>query len=192
MAATTRARGDTSGRMKREQPPGPDRETAQEEHLLHQAHRPQEDRPGDPDDPERRRGRRGGPHPGRLPSREEVVPAGRPSEQGRQLPHCREGPEEELPRAEGDHDRGHHSGQRPLASGAQQRRADLPAEPVPTRAVAEIVELVEVGVLTEGKPDAPGQERPSPRPEAAAPARRGTPRRWRRRILDATGGRDSG
>ncbi len=38
--------------------------------------------------------------------------------------------------------------------------AHLVPEPIATRTVAQIVQLVEVGVLAEGKADAPGQDGP--------------------------------
>ncbi len=44
---------------------------------------------------------------------------------------------------------------RPVPSGA---RADPAAEAVPPGPPAQVVELVEVGVLAEGRPDAPGQD----------------------------------
>ena len=48
--------------------------------------------------------------------------------------------------------------------------AHLVPEPIATRTVAQIVQLVEVGVLAEGKADAPGQDGPLRTPAAAWPA----------------------
>ena len=73
------------------------------------------------------------------------------SEQGRQLAHGGQGSEEEPPGADHHHEGGHDHGHGALAARAQERTADLATEAVTPRAVTEIVEVVEVGVLAEGR-----------------------------------------
>ena len=79
MAATTRARGETSGRMKRDSPSAPSGMQPRRRTFCTRPIDPKKTVPDEPDDPEGRRGRSGGPHSGRLPPGEEVVPAGRPA-----------------------------------------------------------------------------------------------------------------
>ncbi len=87
-----------------------------------------------------------------------MVPAGRPRRERRQLPHERQRPEEELAGAEGDDEERDHHRHGALSSRAQRRRPDPAPEAVTPRSPAQVVELVEVSVLAEGRPDASGQD----------------------------------
>ena len=151
MTATTRARGDTSGRMQTRDAPGAERDAPEEQDPLQGPHGAEEHRAGEADQAEGGRGRRGRAHPGRLPAREEVVPAGRPRRERRQLPDEGQRPEEELTGADGDDDERDDQATarwRPVLSGDRPHPAP---EAVPPGAPAQVVELVEVGVLAEGR-----------------------------------------
>ena len=102
MTATTRARGETSGRMKRETPQRAERDAAEEQDPLQRPHGAEEHGAGDADEAEGGRGRRGRAHAGRLPAREEVVPARRPRRQRGQLADEGQRPEEEVAGPERD------------------------------------------------------------------------------------------
>ena len=87
---------------------------------------------------------------------------------------------------------GHHHGHGALATGAQEGPADLAPEAVTARAMAQVVELVEVGVLAEAEPTLPVSTGRSGVSCCAAARRATTPRRWRPRSPGGTGARRSG
>ena len=79
--------------------PGAERDAPQEQDPLQGPHGTEEDGPREADQPEGGRGGRGGAHPGRLPAREEVVPARRPRRERGELPDQWQRPEEEIARS---------------------------------------------------------------------------------------------
>ena len=186
MTATTRARGPTRGRMKRDTPQIAHRNAAEQQYPLQCAHGAEQHGAGDPHETEERRCRGGRAHTGLLPTRKEVVPRPGPRGQRRQLADQGQCPEQELAGAQHDDERRHQDGQGALTSGAERSRAHPAAEPVAPGATAQVVQVVEVGVLAEGQTDAAGQLG-----HFVALARRAPGRRWRRwplRVLGARGG----
>ncbi len=157
-ATRQRPRGDERAHETRD-PPGPEGDAAEEEDPLQRPHGAEEHGAGDPDDAECGRGRSRGAHPGRLPARDEVVPARGPRRERGQLADEGEGPEEQIAGPDGDHHQRDDHGKRPLAPGAERVGPHPAPEAVSPRSPAQVVELVEVRVLAEGRPDAPGEER---------------------------------
>src|ERR1700722_7335116 len=135
--------------------PGAERDAPQEQDPLQGPHGAEEDGAAEADQPESGRGGRGGAHTGRLPAREEVVPAGRPGREGGELPDERQRAEEEIAGPDSDDQERDDDGHRALTPGGQGRRPDPAAETVPSRAPAQVVEVVEVRVLAEGRAPAP-------------------------------------
>ena len=112
--------------------PGPERDAPQEQDPLQGPHGAEEDGPAEADQPEGGRGGRGGADPGRLPAREEVVPAGRPGRERGELPDERQSPEEEFAGPDCDDEERDDDGHGALTPGGQGRRPDPAAEAVPT------------------------------------------------------------
>ena len=135
--------------------PGAERDAPQEQDPLQGPHGTEEHGPREAHQSEGRRGGGGGAHPGRLPAREEVVPARRPRRERGELPHQWQRPEEEIPRPHGDDEECDDQRHRALAAGGQRRCADPPAETVPSGAATQVVEVVEVRILAEGRAHAP-------------------------------------